>query len=343
MANGFFGRFGETLSAGDGEELWQRLSEIDASVPKPKRPRRRTEHRERYYIVHYLRTLARSGLLEYPFEIGKRERPDFRIQAGGRIYGLEVTEAGDEELQAARTELAKAPAGSLLEGTEIRAPGEKLQGRGYFGDEPERLWTQDVLACIKDKTAKLADYERFPDDHLLVYDNTGFSTLTAWTVTELPSRLGEAIDLWLESTSSERTFGRISVLRDRVLMFDITNKAHLLPVPPSPSMPPLLPLTRLGVSETAVSEFCRRHRISKLGFFGSAREERFGPDSDVDVLVEFEPGQRMGLMRLAGVELELSRLLGRKVDLRTVPDLSRYFREEVVREKTDLAYAHAVI
>jgi hypothetical protein len=122
-------------------------------------------------------------------------------------------------------------------------------------------------------------------------------------------------------------------------MYDVTGTSFVLPLSPSPSLPSLLPLNRLGVTGEDLHAFCRRHRIRKLGFFGSVRDERFGPDSDVDVLVEFEPDVRIGLIRLAGIELELSRLLGRKADLRTVPDLSRYFREEVVREKTDLVYA----
>ena len=60
--------------------------------------------------------------------------------------------------------------------------------------------------------------------------------------------------------------------------------------------------------------------------------ERFRPDSDVDMLVEFEPGHRVGFIQLAGIERELSELLGRKVDLRTPAELSRYFREDVLRE-----------
>lgn len=102
-------------------------------------------------------------------------------------------------------------------------------------------------------------------------------------------------------------------------------------------------MTRLGVAEHDVQAFCARHQIRKLGFFGSVVEtdsDRFGPQSDVDVLVEFEPSARIGLIRLSEIELELSRLLGRKADLRTVPDLSRYFRDEVVHKKTELAYAH---
>jgi len=64
--------------------------------------------------------------------------------------------------------------------------------------------------------------------------------------------------------------------------------------------------------------------------FGSVRGDDFGPDSDVDILVEFEPGQEPGFMRLARMERELSEMLGRKVDMRTPEDLSRRFRDQVV-------------
>ena len=79
-----------------------------------------------------------------------------------------------------------------------------------------------------------------------------------------------------------------------------------------------------------IAEFCRRHHIRRLALFGSVLRDDFRPDSDVDVLVEFEPGQRVGLIRLAGMELELSNVIGRWVDLRTPAELSHYFREEVL-------------
>jgi uncharacterized protein len=84
--------------------------------------------------------------------------------------------------------------------------------------------------------------------------------------------------------------------------------------------------------ERALTELCRRRHIRKLSLFGSTRNGSNRPDSDVDLLVEFEPGKEPGLIGLAGIELELSELLGgRKVDLRTPNDLSREFRDEVVR------------
>jgi predicted nucleotidyltransferase len=87
----------------------------------------------------------------------------------------------------------------------------------------------------------------------------------------------------------------------------------------------------IQVPKEQFAEFCHRHHIRKLALFGSVLGADFRPDSDVDVLVEFEPGHTVGLLRMAGLEIELSEMLGRKVDLRTPGDLSRYFRDEVVR------------
>ena len=82
---------------------------------------------------------------------------------------------------------------------------------------------------------------------------------------------------------------------------------------------------------TALDALCRRHRIRRLSLFGSMLHGTARPDSDVDLLVEFEPDARPSLFDLAEIEEELSFLLnGRRVDLRTAEDLSRYFRDEVV-------------
>lgn len=86
------------------------------------------------------------------------------------------------------------------------------------------------------------------------------------------------------------------------------------------------------IDRDRIAEFCRRHHIRRLSLFGSVLRDDFGPDSDVDVLVEFEPGTRVGLMGLAEAELELAELLGHKVDLNTPGFLSRYFREQVLAE-----------
>jgi predicted nucleotidyltransferase len=86
----------------------------------------------------------------------------------------------------------------------------------------------------------------------------------------------------------------------------------------------------VAVPKEVLKEFCERNHIRKLSFYGSVLTPRFRPDSDLDVLVEFDPGHVPGLVTLAGMEMELSQIFCRKVDLRTPEDLSRYFRDGVV-------------
>ena len=89
---------------------------------------------------------------------------------------------------------------------------------------------------------------------------------------------------------------------------------------------------RLFSDPDALASLCRRYRIRRLSLFGSTLTGAARPDSDVDLLVEFELGATPGLLTMAQIEIELSELLGgRRVDLRTAGDLSRYFRDEVVR------------
>ena len=87
---------------------------------------------------------------------------------------------------------------------------------------------------------------------------------------------------------------------------------------------------KVTIDRERLAEFCRRHHIRKLSLFGSALTDRFRPESDLDFLVEFEPRNRPGYFGLARIERELSELVGRKVDLRTPLELSRYFRDEVI-------------
>ncbi len=92
-------------------------------------------------------------------------------------------------------------------------------------------------------------------------------------------------------------------------------------------------MAQIAVDKEEISAFCRQHHIRRLALFGSVLRADFRPDSDVDVLVEFEPGSVPGLFGIARMERELSGLLGgRKVDLRTPGDLSRYFRQSVLEE-----------
>jgi uncharacterized protein len=97
---------------------------------------------------------------------------------------------------------------------------------------------------------------------------------------------------------------------------------------------------KFDLPKKKIADFCRRHHIHKLAVFGSALREDFRPDSDLDVLVEFDPGYTPGLIKLAGMELEFSAFVGgRKVDMNTPLCLSRYFRDEVLAEAEPLYVA----
>ena len=92
------------------------------------------------------------------------------------------------------------------------------------------------------------------------------------------------------------------------------------------------PMPRLFTDPDALARLCRQHHIRRLSLFGSTLRGAGRPDSDVDLLVEFEPGATPGLIRLAAMAREFSSLLGgRAVDLRTPDDLSRYFRDDILR------------
>lgn len=98
---------------------------------------------------------------------------------------------------------------------------------------------------------------------------------------------------------------------------------------------------RINVSKKEIEAFCRRNNIRRLAFFGSVLREDFSPESDVDVLVEFEPEARVGYFELFDMEQELSSLLGgRKVDMNTPHSISQYFRDEILRE-AELQYVKA--
>lgn len=90
--------------------------------------------------------------------------------------------------------------------------------------------------------------------------------------------------------------------------------------------------TNVILSEEKIQNFCRRHRIRKLSLFGSLLRSDFRPDSDVDVLVEFEPEAHVTLFDMGAAQVELSEILGRVVDLKTAGFLSPYFRQQVINQ-----------
>ena len=101
---------------------------------------------------------------------------------------------------------------------------------------------------------------------------------------------------------------------------------------PAVTIDPMSP--KITIDRQRLADFCRRHHVRRLALFGSVLRDDFGPDSDVDVLVEFEAGHVPGFA-LVNLEDELSALVGRKVDLHTRGSLSKYFRDGVVREAQD--------
>lgn len=96
---------------------------------------------------------------------------------------------------------------------------------------------------------------------------------------------------------------------------------------------------QLSIPKYELATFCRAHGIRRFAIYGSALRADFNPDSDIDVLVEFAPGRSPGLLGIAGMEIKLSAMFGgRKVDLRTPDDLSRYFRQDVL-DTAEVQYA----
>jgi predicted nucleotidyltransferase len=89
-------------------------------------------------------------------------------------------------------------------------------------------------------------------------------------------------------------------------------------------------IAKTDIPKEKIAAFCRRNRIRRLALFGSVLRDDFRPESDVDVLVEFEPGARVGLITLAGMEIELSRIPGHKAEMHTPKGLHPLFRDEVL-------------
>ncbi|NLF30477.1 MAG: nucleotidyltransferase family protein [Planctomycetes bacterium] len=95
----------------------------------------------------------------------------------------------------------------------------------------------------------------------------------------------------------------------------------------------------VAVDRRRIGELCRRHHVERLALFGSVLRDDFGPDSDIDVLVEFEPDATVGFLDMAELEQALAEMWGRPVDLRTPAELSPYFRQRVLDE-AEAVYVH---
>jgi predicted nucleotidyltransferase len=89
---------------------------------------------------------------------------------------------------------------------------------------------------------------------------------------------------------------------------------------------------RVSLSKEQITEFCQKNHIKRFAFFGSAIRDDFRQDSDIDILIELDRRFKTGLIKMSKMEIELSEIIGRKVDLRTPDDLSDYFRDKVLSE-----------
>lgn len=97
-------------------------------------------------------------------------------------------------------------------------------------------------------------------------------------------------------------------------------------------------MAQIDIPHESIQKFCSQNRIKRLALFGSVLHDTFKPDSDIDLLVEFMPGQKIGMLGMARIERELSLIFGgRRVDLRTPAELSRYFRDDVL-QKAEVCY-----
>jgi hypothetical protein len=89
---------------------------------------------------------------------------------------------------------------------------------------------------------------------------------------------------------------------------------------------------RVNLKKEQIAEFCKKNHIKKFAFFGSVLRDDFRPDSDIDILIDLDYSVPIGLMEIAGMEIELSKMIGREVDLSTPEDLSDYFRNKVLAQ-----------
>lgn len=286
-------------------------------------------------MLRYLHFVAGENLLPLPVTLRKlpegQDPPDFILQwLDGRQETFELTDGSTQEHQKRLSAASRAKNKSdLVLPVDINTP-EK---------EAAQLWA-DILFSAFLKKAQVLRRGGFKLDHLIIYDLTGLGLL-------LPLERGgpilrQRIKDWYAKEAQEHCFGRISILRDRALLLDLAGEARILR---RESHYFQLAVIRAHDEEDLkrrlreIDRYCRENSIRHLKTFGSIpRGDRIDlrEDSDLDLLVEFEPGARVTLLDMARMERELGELTGFKVDLRTAGDLSRYFRQEVLQEAVEL-------
>jgi hypothetical protein len=312
--------------------LLETLDRLDQRVPA-RHQGRTGDHREHFCILRYLHFVAGEDLLPLPVTLSKppkgQDPPDFILEwPEGRQERFELTEGSTPEYQKRLSEASR-DRSQLVLPVDINTP-EK---------EAAQLWAEILFSAFLKKAEGLRR-GRFDLDHLLIYDLTGLGLL-------LPLERGaplltQKIEEWHAREAPEHRFGRVSVLRDLALLLDLTGESRILR-----RESPYFQLAVVHAHDEEdlkrrlrdIDRYCRENSIRHLKTFGSipgGDRIDLREDSDLDLLVEFEPGARVTLLDMARMERELSELTGFKVDLRTAGDLSRYFRQEVLQKAVGL-------
>lgn len=340
---------GDSVRFADRDDLLETLDRLRRPIPG-RGSGRTKDHREHYVMLGYLRFLSggEAALLPLPVTLEKssagHDPPDFAlVWPGGERETFELTDGSTEKYQARLTQAARSG--------DRRVVFPHGVGVDVADSEAADYWAEVVFAAFLKKARGLEE-GRYSLDHLLIYDLTGVGLLLPLEEGVRPLR--ERIERWYDAEKPEHRFRRISVLRDSGILLDITG------TPPGRLLQGESPYYQLFKIEARdeedlrrrlreIDRYCRDHSIRHLRLFGSILGDRedeleeaadpkgfFRADSDLDLLVEFEPGTIVTLFDMARMERELGELIGFKVDLRTAGDLSRYFRSEVLEQAKEL-------
>jgi uncharacterized protein len=334
-------RPGHTVAFENRDALLEKLDRLDRPVPA-RHEGRTKDDREHACMLAYLRFVGKADLLPLPVTLRKNREgddpPDFVLEwPNGDRESFEVTEGSTLEYQRWLSAVSASRAGRVTP----FEPGIPTQAAA------ER-WAEIVFSSFLRKSEMLVK-GRFSVDHLLIYDLTGLGLLVPLDsgVPILRRRLAE----WTSREDPQHRFTRISVLRDLSLLLDVREDPSRILRGASPffQLPAIWAHDEDDLKRRIreIDHYCRSHAIRHLKAFGSVLDDvvdletgslNLRDDSDLDLLVEFEPGARITLLDMARMERELSELVGIRVDLRTAGDLSRYFRQEVVEAALELPH-----
>lgn len=221
---------GSEQAFSDREGLLQFIADVDISVPG-RTEGRRSYHRERYCMVHYLQTLADVSLLEFPLKILRSESPDFFLNFTNYSLGVEIRDVGTEHSQEATTLLERSPARTFLEGeASLRRPGEAMQHRGYEGNEGDVTLSDLILDALDDKarTINSPHFQATDFYDILLYDNSHIVLVSDFQT--LRPILDASIGTWQSCYKLSRRIRKISLLRDSELLYDCGGASRILTV-----------------------------------------------------------------------------------------------------------------